>query len=114
MVDVEHRCEITSLHVTGDNQNTLLLGDMSGKMSICRTVQLENMPAKEVAEIALELRGGQSKFAQQQGNNDQSSDIIAASSAASESIVQQGLEVVDEIPSGIDDSCPEETGDDEE
>lgn len=114
MVDVEHRCEITSLHVTGDNQNTLLVGDVSGKMSICRTVQLENMPAKEFAEIALELRGGQSKFAQQQGSNDQSSDIPAAMSVGIESSVQHGLEVVEEIPTAAEDSLPDETGDAEE
>ena len=56
MVDVEHRCEITSLRVAGDNQNTLLVGDAAGKMSVCRTVQLENMSSNQVAEVAAELR----------------------------------------------------------
>lgn len=56
MVDVEHRCEITSLRVAGDNQNTLLVGDAAGKMSVCRTVQLENMSSTQVAEVAAELR----------------------------------------------------------
>ena len=57
MVDKEHTCEITSLRVTGTDrrQDTLLIGDQSGKMSVCKTVQLENMSSKEVQDIVSEM-----------------------------------------------------------
>jgi WD40 repeat protein len=57
MVDREHTCEITTLRVTGvDRQDTLLMGDKSGKMSVCKTVQLENLNQKELTEVVSELR----------------------------------------------------------
>jgi hypothetical protein len=57
MVDREHTCEITALRVTGvDRQDTLLVGDESGKMSVCKTIQIENMNQKELAEVVAELR----------------------------------------------------------
>ena len=57
MVDREHTCEITALRVTGtDRQDTLLVGDKSGKMSLCKTVQLESMSNKEITEVVAELR----------------------------------------------------------
>jgi hypothetical protein len=57
MVDREHTTEITALRATGvDRQDTLLVGDKSGKMSICKTLQMENMSSKEVVEIIAELR----------------------------------------------------------
>jgi WD40 repeat protein len=57
MIDIEHTCEITALRITGaERQDTLLIGDTSGKMSVCKTVQLENMSSKELNEIVTELR----------------------------------------------------------
>jgi len=57
MVDREHMSEITSLRATGnERQDTLLVGDKSGKMSICRTVQMENLSQKELTEIVADLR----------------------------------------------------------
>eukprot|EP00980_Cylindrotheca_fusiformis_P008522 scaffold1807_cov140-Cylindrotheca_fusiformis.AAC.14 len=57
MIDIEHTCEITALRVTGsERQDTLLIGDKSGKMSVCKTVQLENMSSKELNEVVSELR----------------------------------------------------------
>ena len=57
MVDREHTCMITALRVTGtERQDTLLVGDKSGKMSVCKTVQLENMTSKEISEVVAELR----------------------------------------------------------
>ena len=60
MVDMEHICEITALRVTGgERQDTLLVGDKNGKMSVCKTAQLEHMSQREVAEIVSELRAEQ-------------------------------------------------------
>lgn len=63
MVDREHTTEITALRATNSaghdqqqRQDTLLIGDRSGKMSVCRTVQMENMSSKEISEIIGELR----------------------------------------------------------
>jgi WD40 repeat protein len=57
MVDREHTTEITALRATGnERQDTLLVGDKSGKMSICKTVNLENLSNKEIGEIVTELR----------------------------------------------------------
>jgi len=57
MVDKEHVTEITALRATGnERQDILLVGDKSGKMSICRTAQLDNLSSKEVAEIVTGLR----------------------------------------------------------
>jgi Beige/BEACH domain/PH domain associated with Beige/BEACH len=57
MVDQEHTTEITALRATGsERQDTLLVGDKSGKMSICRTVQMENFSSKDMAEIVTEMR----------------------------------------------------------
>jgi WD40 repeat protein len=57
MIDIEHTCEITALRITGaERQDTLLIGDKSGKMSVCKTVQLENMSTKELNEVVTELR----------------------------------------------------------
>jgi len=57
MIDIEHTCEITALRITGaERQDTLLIGDKSGKMSVCKTVQLENVSQKELNEVVTELR----------------------------------------------------------
>ena len=39
--DKVHSCPITALRVSGDLQDTLLVGDKSGKMSMCKTLQPE-------------------------------------------------------------------------
>jgi hypothetical protein len=66
MVDKEHTCEITALRVTGgERQDTLLVGDKSGKMSLCKTVQLENLSSKEISDIVTELRSELPKVAEQ-------------------------------------------------
>ncbi|KAG7347447.1 WD40 repeat-containing protein [Nitzschia inconspicua] len=57
MVDQEHTTEITALRASGiERQDTLLVGDKSGKMSICRTVQIENFSTKEITEVIAEIR----------------------------------------------------------
>jgi len=57
MVDKEHVTEITSLCATGiGRQDTLLVGDKSGKMSVCKTVLIENFSSKELAEIVTILK----------------------------------------------------------
>jgi len=57
MVDREHVTEITALRATGnDRQDTLLVGDKSGKMSICKTAQIENFSNKELAEAIFDLK----------------------------------------------------------
>jgi len=57
MVDREHMTEITSLRATGnERQDTLLVGDKSGKMSICKTVQIENLSSNELAEFIADLK----------------------------------------------------------
>jgi WD40 repeat protein len=71
MVDREHTREITALRATGvDRQDTLLVGDKSGKMSVCKTVQLENMSNKEIAEVTSELRSELGKVDEQPSEND--------------------------------------------
>ena len=56
MVDREHVTEITALRATGnERQDTLLVGDKSGKMSICRTAQMENLSSKETSDIITDL-----------------------------------------------------------
>jgi len=57
MVDREHVTEITSLRATGnERQDTLLVGDKCGKMSICKTVQMENFSSKDLAEVIADLK----------------------------------------------------------
>ena len=92
MVDMEHICEITALRVTdGERQDTLLVGDKNGKMSVCKTAQLEHMSQKEVAEIVAELRLVQRKTSSSEidggegnNNNDNSIDTSFAEDLASE------------------------------
>jgi WD40 repeat protein len=57
-----HNCAITALRVTGvDRQDTLLVGDKSGSVSVCKTLQLENLSQQELMTVVAELRGA-SKF----------------------------------------------------
>lgn len=105
MVDMEHRCEITSLRVTGDNQNTLLVGDASGKMSICRTVQLENMSSSQLSEVAAELKEAISPY-QQQLTRIAGAEIRSNLST----MAHQGLGVSDDIASGLRSILPGQSG----
>ena len=52
-----HTNEITALGVasSGELQDHLLVGDSSGKMSVWRTIQLENLDTDELARVASEL-----------------------------------------------------------
>ena len=57
LVDPEHSSEITSLRVTGEfRQDTLLVGDKTGKMSVFKTVQLDSLSHKDQADIVAEWR----------------------------------------------------------
>jgi hypothetical protein len=50
---------ITALRVVaGDRQDTLLIGDKSGKISVCKTLPLEQLNQQELAIVAEELRMG--------------------------------------------------------
>jgi hypothetical protein len=46
-----HECAITCLKIEGKRQNALLCGDTSGKMSMCKTIQLETLSQKDLATI---------------------------------------------------------------
>ena len=54
--DKVHSCPITALRVSGDRQDTLLVGDKSGKMSVCKTLQLDALNQQELALVLHELR----------------------------------------------------------
>ena len=57
MVDREHVTEITALRATGnERQDTLLVGDKSGKMSICKIDQIENFSTKELLDAIANLK----------------------------------------------------------
>ena len=53
-----HSCPITALRVSGDRQDTLLIGDKSGKMSACETVKLEQLTASELESLVVEMQMG--------------------------------------------------------
>jgi len=53
--DKVHSCPITALRVSGDRQDTLLVGDKSGKMSVCKTLQLEALNQQEIALVLHEI-----------------------------------------------------------
>jgi WD40 repeat protein len=51
-----HSSPITALRVTGvDRQDTLLIGDSTGRISVIKTVQLDSYGADELAKIVAEL-----------------------------------------------------------
>ena len=51
-----HCCPITALCVTGvERQDTLSIGDRSGKISVCKTVQLDCNNPEEIAKVVSEL-----------------------------------------------------------
>jgi len=54
-----HSCPITALRVSGDKQDTLLIGDKSGKMSVCNTLKLEQLNANELAAVVEEAFEGE-------------------------------------------------------
>jgi hypothetical protein len=56
MPDNPHSCPITALRVTGDRQETLLVGDKSGRVTVCKTVQLESLNSEDLAIIVEEVR----------------------------------------------------------
>jgi len=56
LLESEHSCPITCLRVAGDKQSVLLVGDKSGKMSMCKTLQLNTLSEQEQSGINNELR----------------------------------------------------------
>lgn len=46
-----HSCTITALRVSGDKQDTLLVGDISGKMSSWTTLKLEQLNSEELNSL---------------------------------------------------------------
>lgn len=50
-----HSCPITALRVTGDRQDTLLIGDKSGKMSASSTLKLDQLSSSELSSFLAEL-----------------------------------------------------------
>ena len=54
-----HSSPITALCVTGvERQDTLLIGDRSGRISVCKTAQLDSYNPEELAKVVDELGGG--------------------------------------------------------
>jgi WD40 repeat protein len=56
MPDNPHSCPITALRVVGERQEILLVGDKSGRMTICKTMQLESLNQDELATVVEEVR----------------------------------------------------------
>lgn len=54
-----HSCPITALRVSGDKQDTLLVGDKSGKMSACSTLKLEQLNTSELSSLVADGPIGQ-------------------------------------------------------
>lgn len=46
-----HECAITCLKIEGQRQDTLLCGDTGGKMSLCKTIQLDALNQRDLAMI---------------------------------------------------------------
>lgn len=55
-----HSCPITCLRIVDEREDTLLVGDVSGKMSVWKTLQLESLKPEELGPIIQELRNGMS------------------------------------------------------
>ena len=51
-----HSCPITVLRVADEKEDTLLIGDKSGKISICSTLKLEQLSAPEQAALVAETQ----------------------------------------------------------
>jgi len=58
--DKVHSCPITAMRISGDRQDTLLVGDISGKISVCKTLQLEALNQQELSVIIQEMKTGKS------------------------------------------------------
>jgi Beige/BEACH domain/PH domain associated with Beige/BEACH/WD domain, G-beta repeat len=59
LTDSPHQSAITALRVTGvDRQDTLLIGDRMGLMSVCRTVTLDTFSNEDLAVVVAELQSG--------------------------------------------------------
>lgn len=56
MPESPHTCAITAMRCEGERQDTLLVGDMSGRISVNKTLGLENFGPQELAAVTLELR----------------------------------------------------------
>jgi hypothetical protein len=56
--DRVHSCPITALRVVGDKQDTLLIGDKSGKMSASSTLKLDQLNADELNSLVAEMQPG--------------------------------------------------------
>jgi len=54
--DKVHSSAITSLRVAGETQDTLLIGDSSGKMSVCKTLRLDCLNQHELSIILKEIQ----------------------------------------------------------
>ncbi len=50
-----HSCPITALRVTGDRQDTLLVGDKSGKMSASSTLKLDQLSMGELSTFLADM-----------------------------------------------------------
>ncbi|KAL7555059.1 hypothetical protein ACHAWF_018688 [Thalassiosira exigua] len=53
-----HSCPITALRVSGDKQDTLLVGDASGKMSSCTTLKLDQLNPNEISSLVAQMQSG--------------------------------------------------------
>lgn len=59
LMDSPHQSEITALRVTGtERQDTLLIGDKSGLMSVCKSTTLDTYSSEELAAVVAELQSG--------------------------------------------------------
>ncbi|CAB9525814.1 Lipopolysaccharide-responsive and beige-like anchor protein [Seminavis robusta] len=59
LMDSPHMSAITALRVTGvERQDTLLIGDKSGLMSVCKSVTLDTFSNDELAVVVAELQSG--------------------------------------------------------
>jgi len=53
--DNVHSCAITALRVWGERQDTLLVGDRSGKMSVCKALKMDALSQQELSFVIQEL-----------------------------------------------------------
>jgi WD40 repeat protein len=56
--DKVHTSPITALRISGERQDTLLVGDKTGKMSVCKTVRMDCLNQQELSVIMREIRNG--------------------------------------------------------
>lgn len=54
--DRVHSCPITVLRIADEKEDTLLIGDKSGKISVCSTLKLEQLSALEQAALVAETQ----------------------------------------------------------